>query len=180
MFFTDRTVAYQPNSCVTEYLIVSLEMMNKLVIAAKKAMIPSKNSIRLIMLFDCKLNFYLDFDFISGYYRVVERSAGEWQTKCVEKSRELTQQELREICMQMGYQNTTEINHRLMDSDQDAESNYQKPIKVINKNLFSTLELNEHFNLTSIQPSRKIAKHMHWNDIDKANCYQLEINCSIE
>lgn len=105
---------------------------------------------------------------------------GEWQTKCVKKPNQPTENELKEICTHLGFPNVTHVQHRLLDPEVESEmeSEYRSnPIKVVSTDMFSTLELNEKFNLTSIQPSRKVKKIQQWNATDNANCYQLEIKC---
>lgn len=108
----------------------------------------------------------------------MERSAGEWQTKCVKKSDEPTEQFLQGICKELGFPNTTNVSHRLLDPQQTVlNSEYRDPVKIVSNILPSHVKLNDNFQLKSFQLSRKPTKVMPWNDIDKANCNLLEINC---
>lgn len=114
----------------------------------------------------------------SGYYRIMERSAGEWQTKCIKKSDKPTQQFLQSICEELGFPNTTNVSYHLLDPQQIVlNSEYRDPVKIVSNVLPSHVKLNDKFQLKSFQLSRKPTKVMPWNDIDKANCNQLEINC---
>lgn len=148
--------------------------MNKIVMERKS---PTDLSKITISYFFFNLNNIL-FCFHSGYYRVIERSAGEWQTKCLNKSEEPKEEFLQEICKELGFPNATNILHRLLDPQQTVlNSEYRDPIKIVSNVLPSHVKLNDKFQLPSFQLSRKPTKVMPWNDVDKANCNQLEINC---
>lgn len=79
--------------------------------------------------------------------------------------------DLEEICKQLGFTDTKNIQYELLDPENQE---YPHPIKISSTNMISTTKLNENYNLTSIQ---KDAKFKPWNSNDHANCYQLEINC---
>lgn len=117
--------------------------------------------------------------FFSGYYRVIERSVGEWQTKCLKKPGKPTQNDIVDICQRLGYMNATDIHYRLLDPETEPElsSKYRDAVKIVTTNLFSNVKLNDKFQLQSIQPSRNTTQIQPWNANDNANCYQLEINC---
>lgn len=108
---------------------------------------------------------------------MIERSAGEWQTKCIEKRKKPTEADLKTICAHLGYANATDISYELLDPEQNIESIYQNPVKVITTKAFSKVKLNDNFILNAIRPSYETATHFSWNASDNANCNQLLINC---
>ncbi|XP_031617390.1 serine protease nudel-like isoform X2 [Contarinia nasturtii] len=117
----------------------------------------------------------------SGYYRVIERSAGEWQTKCLWKANPNppSKVKLKHICNELGFVNATNIQYHLLDSAQEDKPKYpKKSTKVIWKNVFSVVQLNDKFRLTKVNHGPKTIQHVHWDDNDKSNCYQLEISCT--
>lgn len=116
------------------------------------------------------------------YYRVIERSNGEWQTKCIDKELgyNMNKYELSEVCRHFGFNLTKGIDHRLLDSitnQTHIQRNYQRnAIKMLPNIPKSTLKLNDNFNLTLFAPTHN-PKPVKWDKIDEAKCYQLEVYC---
>lgn len=115
--------------------------------------------------------------FSSGYYRVAERSAGEWQTMCIKKPENPTMNSLKAICKSLGFPAVTKVEFQLIDSEQ-ISSKYRNSDKIVNTNQASMLRLNNNFNVTLLRPSQNESKIIPWDADDNKNCYQLEIKCT--
>lgn len=119
--------------------------------------------------------------FSDDYSLVIERSNGVWHTSCHEKSTAPTPEELVIICEKMGYKNVTtrSAEGRVIDSTaREVQNRYrQAPTKAKVINPFSALRVNDNFEIGSFKPSRPLNKIAKWDDVDKDNCFLLEINC---
>ena len=82
---------------------------------------------------------------------MVERSAGNWETKCVTKSNPPTKENLEKICKGMGYEQTTEIFYKLIDLAKDSDHRYKTPIKSISMNI----KLNDNFHVKRAEKKPK-------------------------
>lgn len=51
-----------------------------------------------------------------GYAQVIEQSYGIWHTKCFPRSNPPDQNEIQDICKQLGYLNTSKVNFRVIQS----------------------------------------------------------------
>lgn len=121
--------------------------------------------------------------FSDGSYRIIERSNGVWQTKCFPKMNNPTKANLLNICRELGFANVTSVSHQLLDPEvhfrsAENQNKYRNNgIKVLSKNLFSMLHMNQNFNISSVTSNREAVKLREWNHLDDKECHQLEIKC---
>lgn len=112
---------------------------------------------------------------------MIERSSGTWHTKCYDKLTAPPPEELVTICNTLGYKNATvqTVDGRAIDpTARQTQNRYRHvPTKAKVVNRFSTLRVNDNFEIASFKPSRPLNKIMRWDDSDKDKCFQLEINC---
>lgn len=121
------------------------------------------------------------FIFSDDYSLVIERSNGLWHTKCFERPTPPTSEKLVNICNKLGYTNATARStdgRVIVLTARSSQNRYrQAPTKTKVVNPFSTLRINEKFEIKSFKPSRPLNILTKWNDLDTDNCFQLEINC---
>lgn len=127
----------------------------------------------------------------------MERSFGIWHTKCFPKSTPPTQEELEDLCKQLGFKNTTNAmtkiknsksNITLINFDSAIQAKKSTPdkvpikfqmfnsTKVIAYTKFSPVKLNDGFTV-HLRSSKPLAKLVQWDKNDHENCHRMEIKC---
>lgn len=114
--------------------------------------------------------FFLSQYYNSNYYRVKERSIGEWQSVCYRDPGKPTKDELVSLCEQLGNSNATKILYQLFHPNDESTNT----LNLFATNIISTVQLNDKFNLTLFDTRHKMTE---WYDKDDKTCNQLEINC---
>lgn len=93
----------------------------------------------------------------------------------------MTQSDLIDICEQMGFKDAENVRYHLLDPVDNSTHIMTKygnaGVRIVSPNKYSTLNINDKFNLTSFQPSRTSVKIEAWNKFHNEHCYQLAINC---
>ncbi|XP_017840080.1 serine protease nudel [Drosophila busckii] len=132
-----------------------------------------------------------------SYGQVIEQTYGVWHTKCFPKSTPPSNDEVRQICRQLGYSPDRQPSYRLIDDasneavhtyewadmrgrsfgNSTAVGKYRESTKAVIISKFSPLQLNERLTLF-LKPSRPIAELVKWNATDSSRCYRLEIHCA--
>lgn len=129
-----------------------------------------------------------------GHGEVMERSFGIWHTKCFPKAAPPTQEELEDLCMKLGFHNTTNAIGKISNStfvtkldpklSSDNATFEGTPIKfqmfnatkVVPYTKFSAVKLNDGFTV-HLRPSKPLAKLVFWDKEDHENCHRMELKC---
>lgn len=123
----------------------------------------------------------------------MQRSFGFWHTKCFPKSTPPSQEELENLCKELGFDNVTNVVGRITNSNKPFENLESKnpsnnstviPVefqmnnatKVVAYSKFSAVKLNDGFTV-HLRPSKPIAKLVTWDDGDHENCHRMDLKC---
>ncbi|KAJ6641084.1 Serine protease nudel [Pseudolycoriella hygida] len=117
-----------------------------------------------------------------GYGQVIEQSYGIWHTKCFPRPHLPTDEDVAELCVELGYHQNRPSYRLISNSGSarsflDSNSTYRnEPTKATVVNKFTPLRVNSELTLY-VKPSRPIAKLVNWDRTDDAKCFRLEIKC---
>lgn len=110
----------------------------------------------------------------------MQRSFGIWHTKCFPKSSPPTQEELEDLCKQLGHQDTSNAKGRVKISNPNAaelvEFESFNATKVVPFSKFSAVKINDEFTV-HLRPSKPLAKLVSWDENDHEICHRMEIKC---
>lgn len=87
----------------------------------------------------------------------------------------LSENALKDICIQMGFKNVSSIEWRMQN---DSNFSAENLTKVVIENPFMPLKINDFFTIDSYKPSKQFMRKVKFTDEDKANCQRFDIKCT--
>lgn len=119
------------------------------------------------------------FIFSDNYALIIEQTYGVWHTKCFPKHQPRNETELIHICHRLGYAAATSVKWRVISLPWATRAaRYEKPAsKVVVRNKYTPLRVNDKFTLRYVRPSRPIGHLQPWDLNDEDACDEIEINC---
>jgi hypothetical protein len=114
---------------------------------------------------------------------------GLWHSKCYPKSSEPTQDDVDEICKQLGFTEVKKPQAKLRGLAEDIKQDKPTSIpfvpvefhssnatKVILHSKFAPTKINDGFTV-HLKTDKPLGKIVSWEKEDHENCYRLEIKC---
>lgn len=115
---------------------------------------------------------------------------GLWHTKCFPKSSEPTQDDVDEICKQLGFNDVQNSQAIIKGVPQDDKKDKNSKItfvpvefhssnatKVILHSKFAATKINDKFTI-HLKTDKPLGKIVSWEKDDHENCYRMEVKCN--